>query len=318
MEIILLQMGKVASTAIAEGLRGVGCEVLQAHIGAPARLTEKFQLLMSGEVTDVVANRMYADYLQELKVTFLLARQRLARSPAVPIKVITLTRDPLDWYWSHFAQNYDHYQEQLLRFHRSRGGDPEHLDQEQVFAAVQRLMFRVLERHPGPLDDERALAALVRAANTLDASGVVAAQVYNFLVPLRWFDEDFRPATGIDLYECAFDPDCGYARVAGEGLEVLVLSYEQLDRLSGVIAEFAGIDSFEVPVANTAEQKALPFDIRRQRRQGVAKLSERLRNKLYATRYARHFGYPRPLESQKAYWYARAGSRLRRLFGSGR
>jgi hypothetical protein len=316
MEIILLQMGKVASTAIAQGLRAAGCDVLQAHIGAPARLTKKFQLLMSEQVTDAVANRMYADYLQELRVTFLLARKGLARSPSLPIKVITLVRDPVDWYWSHFAQNYDHYQEQLLRFHRSRGGDPEHLDWEQVFETMQQLMFRVLEHHPGPLDDGRALAALVSAANALDASGVVAAQVYNFLVPLRWFDEDFLPATGIDLYECAFEPDRGYAHLAAEGLDVLLLSYEQLGELPDVIAEFAGVDAFELPVANTAEQKALPFDIRRQRRRGVKILSDDLRKKLYATRYARHFGYPRLLESQKSPWYVRAASRFRQLFGS--
>ena len=74
MQVLIVQMGKVASTAIAEALRRDDIEVLQAHIASPERLQEQLRTMTGPVVSDAVANRMYQDYLQELRVTFLLAR----------------------------------------------------------------------------------------------------------------------------------------------------------------------------------------------------------------------------------------------------
>lgn len=308
MAIILLQMGKVASTAIAQGLRDAGCEVLQAHIGAPDRLTQKFRQLMSAQTSDAVADRLYASYLQELKVTFRLARQRLAQAPGQPLKVITLTRDPVDWYWSHLAENYAYYRELLAKFQASRGGAPD-FQPLAVLMEVQELMFRVLAETGVALDAVAELPRLVEEARAADPSGVVAAQLYGFLRPLRWFDEDFLPATGIDVYATRFDRAEGLGRAQGAGISALVLRFEDCRRHLDAIAAFAGVPALELAPANRSGDKSLPFALSELAERGRKALPGALAERIYATRYARFFGYPTPQPAEPA---GRFAARLRR------
>lgn len=323
MEIILLQMGKVASTAIARALRDAGGEVLQAHIGAPERLIVKYRTLMSDQVSDGVAARLFADYLQELRVTFLLARRRLnGKQAADPIRVITLARDPLAWYWSHIAQNYDHYQDQLMQFHRAGGGTDSDLDPEATFARIQQLMFGVLAETKARLDSVVELPQIVSQAQEVDASGVVASHAYSFLRPLRWFDEDFLPATGIDVYEAGFDSARGWGLAEATGVSALILRYEDLDDQLGAIADFTGLGPLTLPAANRSVSKHLPFDIEEMRARGLKAMPGELVERVHATRYARHFGYPRQTPAERrgtgtaaARWLGPAFGRLWRLLG---
>lgn len=319
MAIILLQMGKVASTAIAQGLRGAGCEVLQAHIGAPERLTQKFWQLMSAQTSAAVADRLYASYLQELKVTFRLTRQRLAQAPGQPLKVITLTRDPLDWYWSHLVENHVYYRELLARFQAARGGDPE-LPPQAVLMEVLELMFRVLAETEVALDAVAELPRLVEEARAVDPSGVVAAQLYSFLLPLRWFDEDFLPATGIDVYATRFDRAEGLGRAQGAGISALLLRFEDRRHLDA-IAAFAGVPALELAPVNRSGDKTLPFALSELAERGRKALPGALAERIYASRYADFFGYPVPQPTEPAARFAarlRRGpalARLRRLWG---
>ena len=292
MTIILLQMGKVASTAIADALRRAGEEVFQAHIGAPERLVEKYRMLMSAQVGDDVAARMYEDYLQELRVTFLLARRRVIDPPAeAPLKIVTLTRDPLDWYWSHFAQNYDHYSELLRKFHELHGAKNQSFDPRVTFVQVQQSMFSLLGVSELALDSVEALPELARAARVVDPSGVVFSQIYNFLLPLRWFDEDFLPATGIDVYAEHFDLGSGIGMVGDQRFSCLILKFEELKRLAGELASFVSLGEVVLENANVSLEKTLPFSVRAMRERGKALMPVGLLQRIYNTRYASHFGY---------------------------
>lgn len=292
MQVLIVQMGKVASTAIAEALRRDDIEVLQAHIASPQRLQEQLGIMTGPVVSDEVANRMYQDYLQELRVTFLLARQRVAGAGgAQQTRVISLTRDPLSWYWSHFAQNYDHYQallQKFFRFHYPRGAS---LDPGEVFAEVQGMMFSVLEQTTAPLDDAGALVQLMAEADALDPTGVVFSQLNRFLVPLRWFDEDFLPGTGLDVYDFSFDREAGSALINSGGFSLLLLRYENLPELAPGIAGFVGIEALKLERANISEDKQIPFSIKTMQARGQGMIPAPLAERIYATRYARHFGY---------------------------
>jgi hypothetical protein len=290
--VLIVQMGKVASTAIAEALRRDGIEVLQAHIAAPVRLQETLRIMTGPEVSDEVANRMYQDYLQELRVTFLVSRQRLAGAGGgKPTRVISLTRDPLSWYWSHFAQNYDHYQtllHQYFRYHH-RGSDS--FDPGQVFAEVQSTMFKVLEQTAAPLDDPSAWMQLRSEADAIDPTGVVFIQLNRFLVPLRWFDEDFLPGTGLNVYDFEFDREKGIAIVESGGFSLLLMRYEDLPELAPGIADFVGLGQLQLERANISEDKHIPFSIKAMQRRGQGMIPPALAERIYASRYARHFGY---------------------------
>ncbi len=294
MDILIVQMGKVASTAIAEALRRKHLQVLQAHIASSDRLHVKLKTMLGPVVSDEVANRMYEDYLQELRVTFLLARQRIRQdNGGRAVRVITLARDPLSWYWSHFAQNYDHYDRMLRKYFLGHGGRLADFDPEQVFLDVQKKVFYVLENTHAPLDEAGALKQLMGEAKTEDPTGVVFGQINRFLVPLRWFDEDFLPATGIDVYSSKFDKTHGCAVIASAGLSVLLLRYEDLSQLAPKIAQFVDVSGISLQRANISLDKNLPFDIKQMQARAWRLIPPNLVSRIYATRYARHFGYSR-------------------------
>ena len=291
-EVLIVQMGKVASTAIAEALRRGDIGVLQAHIAAPERLQEKLRIMTGPVVSDEVASRMYQDYLQELRVTFLLARQRVGGAGSgTNTRVISLTRDPLSWYWSHFAQNYDHYQTLLLKYFQFHHPQAASFDAGEVFAEVQRSMFAVLEQTAAPLDDAGALLQLMAEADAIDPTGVVFSQLNRFLVPLRWFDEDFLPGTGLDVYDFAFDREAGRAVIESGGFSLLLMRYEDLPELAPGIADFVGLGELQLERANISEDKHIPFNIKAMQQRGQGMIPPALAQRIYASRYARHFGY---------------------------
>lgn len=291
MEVLLFQMGKVASTAIAEALRRDGREVVQAHIAAPSRLQQKFEILTGHVVDDVVAERMYQDYLQELRATFLLARARsVAAADRPPVVVIAPMRDPLSWYWSNFTQDYDHNSGLLRRYHEQHQ-PADAFSAEHSFWSVMRQGFEMLEHTSCAIDSAEELPRLMEEMDARDPSNVVFSQMNRFLMPLRWFDEDFLPATGVDVFAHAFDRELGVGTIDAPGLKILLLRYENLADHTGQIADFVGVPTIELQAANVSEDKDLPFDLAQIRERAKHAIPAPLVERIYATRYARHFGY---------------------------
>lgn len=292
MEILIFQMGKVASTAIADALRRKGRPALQAHVASPARLQKKLEILMSAGVSGAVANRMYEDYLQELRVTFLLTRRRVSNCPdEAPARVISLTRDPLSWYWSHFAQNYDHYSTLLKRYHEYHLGASKDFSPEATFRQVQYTLFEVLHETREAIDSADALPQLMAEADSRDATNVVFSQLNRFLLPLRWFHEDFLPATGVDVFAHDFDRVHGFGQINTPGLSILLLRYENLVELSGRVAEFVELDSLGLRQANVTEDKQIPINLKGMQQWAQNSIPSELKERIYDTSYARHFGY---------------------------
>lgn len=285
-------MGKVASTAIASALRRAGLAAVQAHIASPERIQQKLEIMTSATVDDAVAQRMYVDYLQELEVTFTLARRRVSTDTSgAPLRVLTLTRDPMTWYWSNFAQNYDHNVSLLRRYHAHHHGSESAFLPDVALAEIQQTLFRVIDDTRCPLDSAEALPQLMAEADALDPSNVVFSQLNRFLLPLRWFDEDFLPATGVDVYSHPFDAQAGWGRIDAPGLSVLVLRYENLEALTPQIAAFVGLPEIELRADNTSEDKDIPIDLRAMRERAHGELPLSLKERIAATRYARHFDY---------------------------
>ncbi|MDZ7782862.1 MAG: putative capsular polysaccharide synthesis family protein [Halioglobus sp.] len=291
-EILIFQMGKVASTAIADALRREGRSALQAHIASPHRLQGKLEILTSAGVSNGVAHRMYEDYLQELKVTFLLSRKLVSgASEGPPTRVISLTRDPLSWYLSHFAQNYDHYSTLLKRYHENHCDGSGSFSPEETFREIQSCLFDVLMETREAIDSADALPRLMAEADLRDATNVVFSQLNRFLLPLRWFDEDFLPATGVDVFSHDFDRQRGIGQIDLPGLSILLLRYENLLELSDSIAEFVGLQRLRLCHTNVSEDKGLPIDLKSMQDWLKVRIPPELKERIYGTRYARHFGY---------------------------
>jgi Putative capsular polysaccharide synthesis protein len=292
MEAVIFQMGKVASTAIAAALRKQKIEAVQAHIATPDRLSRKLQIMAGPNLSEEVAQQVYQDFHQELRVMYLLSRRRVAgESHSEPLLLISPMRDPLTWYWSHFAQMYQHYHPQLLRYFTGAGGKAEDFQPEAAFLQLAEQMFGLLDATNEPLDDPASLPKIQRAARQIDPSKTLPAQINRFLVPLRWYDEDFLPATGVNVYEHAFDEQFGAGEIAVSGFNILLFQYEKLQALEGKLAQFVGKTGLKLTQVNKSEDKEIPFDLKWIQSEGRKLMPASLVDKIYNTRYARHFGY---------------------------
>ncbi len=70
-----------------------------------------------------------------------------------------------------------------------------------------------------------------------------------------WFENEFLPVTGIDVFHHPFDVEKGYTIIKENGIEVLLMTMERLPSLEGVIGEFIGNSDFKLPKENVGTEK---------------------------------------------------------------
>ena len=291
-EIVIFQMGKVASTALAGALREQGLEAVQAHVASPERLAAKLKIMAAPYLSETVADTVYRDFHQELRAMYLLSRRKVAPDAYDdPLMLISPIRDPLNWYWSHFAQMYHHYDDQLLRYFLDKGGDEPDFQAQTTLISILEQMFSVLSTTSEPLDDPETLPRIQNAAMACDPSGIVSAQVNRFLLPLRWFTEDFYPAVGVDVYGYSFNASDGFGHIEAPGFKILLYRYEQLGEMRQKLESFVDRPRLDLERRNATEDKNIPPDVLAVLNEGRNLIPTTLVDRIYETRYAQHFGY---------------------------
>ncbi len=70
-----------------------------------------------------------------------------------------------------------------------------------------------------------------------------------------WFENEFLPTTGIDVFRHPFDVEKGYTVIKENGIEVLLMTMERLSSLESVIGEFIGNSDFKLLKENVAAEK---------------------------------------------------------------
>ncbi len=149
-------------------------------------------------------------------------------------------------------------------------------------------------------DDAEATARLTRFATT---QGIPRS--------IDWFDAEFAPSLGVDVYRVPFDPDAGFAVIEGPAVRVLVLRQEGLEVAPHAIASFLGLaQPLEIDRENDAaskEYRAAYDAALRDVRFPAAALDA-----AYGSKFARHFYSPAELASFRRRWeHARDTERLR-------
>ena len=117
---------------------------------------------------------------------------------------------------------------------------------------------------------------------------------------VRWFDDDFAPSLGIDVYARPFDAAAGFARYDGDRARVLLLRNEDLRRVgSAALGDFLGIDPPALVAANVGAEKRYAEVYAEFRSRPVpAELAE----SLYGSKLARHFYSAAELDGFRAAW----------------
>jgi hypothetical protein len=94
--------------------------------------------------------------------------------------------------------------------------------------------------------------------NQHDTSELIDYYFTNYLrveMPFKWFDEEFKIATKIDIFDYPFDKDSGYTIIKKGKIEVLLMTLEKLNDNEQTIRDFVGDQSFSLNHKNDGSKK---------------------------------------------------------------
>jgi len=297
MDVFIFQMGKVGSSAITGALQNRGVNAVQMHwLGKETLIATLEQSLLNVDTETPSAVRGIEEFKQNIQNTRTLYWYRKHRKrDGQKLKIITLARDPLDWYWGHLAENFDLYETEIRRWYSQVSGQAEpDVDIEKasrVFHDALFSRFGAIRRSiDHPRFDLKAAGQKFEDVHT----PFLPQQIMKLRLPTAWFDVFFKPEIGIDIFQKPLDRMTGMAAYDNDFAQVLLVRYENLDVCVDAIGRFAGIDGLSLERVNVTSRKRTAVDLPRLRSE--VRPGPQALKKLYDSRYCRHFAY-RPADS---------------------
>jgi|GEM_PF-4805155 len=292
MDVFVFQMGKVASTSITHAIRREGLNAVQTHwLGRDKLIGSLDNTLLNVNIDEATAFRGIQQFTENIRNTrTLLWYREHKRHKGYKLKIVTLSRDPLSWYWGHLAENFDLYSRRILEWYRHVYDHP---DADINLYHATTVFHEALFDSFGAISEPVGSPRFAREAGRQRCNGVhvpfLSQQLMKLRLPTMWFDIVFRPTVDIDIYEHQFDPSSGVARYENSFADVLLIRYENLAQAVEPLKDFLGVQDLSLAKANTTSDKALDIDFK--------ELAARIRptpsalEKLYASHYCRFFGY---------------------------
>jgi glycosyltransferase involved in cell wall biosynthesis len=111
---------------------------------------------------------------------------------------------------------------------------------------------------------------------------------YDHNIPVNWFDKQFKPVFGIDVFADSFPKEQGYAIYHGQGSSLLLIKLEKLNECAAAaVKDFLGIDNFILNNTNVGDDK----EYRGLYRDFIAsvRLPPSYLDQMYESRAIRHF-----------------------------
>jgi len=299
-DVFVYQMGKCASTAIVEALQAAGLEAAHTHELGQAVLERRVRRLTASPVGPYVLEHGVGQLVRDIRLTSEILRRR---AEGDRIRVITLARHPLDWYWSSLLQTFEARKHDVLAADTiaafedawGRGAIDE-------LSALHRIIVEAFVREIAS-GMQLAADALARTAGgplrerVLQARELIgrdrrqtAGFGFKLFTPATWFGDRIEPLTGIDVLSRPLSAE-GFCRITTEWCDLLLLAYERLAALEPVIGEFVG-RPVRLPVVNSSQAKRYAGEVAVMRR--LVQLPDTLADLLWNSPYCRHFGYGPP------------------------
>ena len=124
---------------------------------------------------------------------------------------------------------------------------------------------------------------------------------YDHNAPLAWFETQLQPVFGIDVFASPFDTSRGCAIYEAEHARLLLIRVEDLSTCGPTaIADFLGLDKFELVTANIGREKryhGLYAEF-----EAEVHLPESYLTRMYDGRVARHFYTDAEIDAFQARW----------------
>ena len=288
--VVVYQFGKVASTSLVATLNALpDVEAVQAHFLGRDSLKEMVDLIIDPQTSDYFHKHQVGQFIENARTTRLIQahRQGLAKDRA--LSVISLCRDPFDWFRSSIIQDMAGYRPVLEEL------EPDAASGEDRVRRALETMFTCFGGILGDFGGIDPLLARLKADRkclsghaALSANRGLPAMFYMMLRPFSWFEAHYRGAIGQDVTgfrdigQGVLFRDAGWARLA-------VLRYEDIAEQIGPALHALGIGSVETMVReNLSGGKDMASPVREAFGSPPAGA---LRDRFVDTDYARRFGY---------------------------
>lgn len=260
--VIVYQFGKVASTSLVNALNRLeSVEAVQCHFLGESALQRIVPIAVDKKTDLYFHEHLSGQLAANVALTYRMNRIA-AGEVAGSLKLISLSRHPLSWLRSGIQQDITGYQEEILAFAR-RSGQGGQDDAQDIQAGLTEILDDICDliEEFGGMD--RTLTAFLNAGGKqmmADLPHQPAAVTRRFfflaLRPMVWFDEHFRACFGFGLG--GFEPQRGFWQATQNGMEFLLLRYEDLQ--DSLIPALASIGvPLDQPLSHDNVSAAKPF-----------------------------------------------------------
>ncbi len=119
--------------------------------------------------------------------------------------------------------------------------------------------------------------------------------------PLTWLDAELKTTLGVDVFQYPFPQQRGYCLIRAKQVSLLVLKCELDDRAkSAAIAEFLGLDEFEIVRSNVTSRK--PYAEQYAEFKRCLRVPHALLDRMYESKYSRFFYSDEERARYRAQW----------------
>ncbi|HEY2353710.1 MAG TPA: hypothetical protein VGH79_02260 [Gaiellaceae bacterium] len=291
--VVVYQLGKVASTALVSSLSEIpGVVAVQSHFLGMESFSGIIRLIVDGVFSDYSADHNLGQLNQNVAIERTITAVRSGKHPEVAATILSLSREPLDWFRSAVVQDIDGYRAGL----REIAGSPADASDDeaivQAIPAVCEEIASLYEESDGvdgflARDFAERNAWLRQRVGTRHA--VLSELFLLFLRPHSWFDQHFAKYLGVGVPELPTIAPQVYRGDLGSWARTYVIRYEDIGSSIPIVLDDIGIaETFQLTHENVSGEKNLASAVREGLSAGPL---DRLRALSNASSYARQFGY---------------------------
>jgi hypothetical protein len=256
--VLILQMGKVASHSIQTALSEHGINAFHSHgLSDPAQLGVLSRLLERDVTFRLVAHDLRR-HIQNVAMQMMVRwYERHKHHRGRKLKVITLTRDPVTHYPSSFLHRRDIAKPGIMAWERARSGlPPEHpVDEAQAMLNLVMEAASIIAEGRPSADAAGHSRCIAVARERWPEHPVIASEVGGWLTPQHWFDGEITAIFGVDMLAAPELRERGWAARSNDWVDVLVVKFEELKLLLPDVSRFFGVGALTLPPPQPSSAK---------------------------------------------------------------
>jgi hypothetical protein len=264
--VLVYQMGKVGSSSIVSSLKAIDLDRAVYHLHF---LTKERIVRTEEDRKEFFLTERYG-YLKRPWLYEFLVKQLDNGLIDRKWKVITLTREPVARNISTFFEN--------LEVNKL-----DEIDSYEISSHYYKIPPTII------------------SLNNLEALNELFFEKLNHDSPEQFFDREIKGVLGVDVYAEEFPTSKGYYILEGDAVDILLLRLEDLNKVAReAFWEFMKLPDFKLTKSNVASEKNYASLYKEFKNK--IKFPQNYLNRMYGSRYMRHFYSAEEIEKFKKKW----------------